>query len=252
MALRGMVVWEMGIDSKGSHGGTPTRQNLNGKGASMEFPCRLKCCCTRGVGFSPLKAKFWVGLVMARASMLGITSQQNKSKQGNTITLHSMSHRSSDSRSILARQLSRTGKAGQARPGTKQHSSGRHDVLHVVATAQGMGASHPSSAPEQARKVQRCGRKFEHLPDHSLLTGVYAESKLDTHDVNLPLPSPKDAPGTRYLRFILLSSADHDVTARNQRIERLENMSGGNDVALVWLMGEGDGNVSCFMQSQVK
>lgn len=81
---------------------------------------------------------------------------------------------------------------------------------------------------------------------------LYAESKLDTHDVNLPLPSPKDAPGSRYLRFILLSSADHDVTAIHQRIERLENLSGGCDAALVWFLGEGVDGASSFMQFQLK
>ncbi|ROW11304.1 hypothetical protein VMCG_01027 [Cytospora schulzeri] len=79
----------------------------------------------------------------------------------------------------------------------------------------------------------------------------YRESKLDTHDVNLPLPSPRDAPGTQYLRFILLSSADHDVMAIYQRIERLENLSGGCDAAVVWLLGEGGDGASAFMQFQL-
>lgn len=69
------------------------------------------------------------------------------------------------------------------------------------------------------------------------------ESKLDTHDVNLPLPSP-DAPGTRYLRFLLLSSADQDPLARRLRIERLENQSGGGDAAIIWLLGEGSDDSS--------
>lgn len=81
---------------------------------------------------------------------------------------------------------------------------------------------------------------------------MYAESKLDTHDVNLPLPSPKEAPGTRYLRFILLSSADHDMTAVHQRVERLENLSGGCDAALVWLLGEGGDGASAFLHFQLK
>ncbi|KAK2611113.1 hypothetical protein N8I77_004489 [Diaporthe amygdali] len=76
-----------------------------------------------------------------------------------------------------------------------------------------------------------------------------SEGKLDTHDVNLPLPSP-GAPGTRYLRFILLSSADQDSTARRQRIGRLEKQSGGSDAAVVWLMGEG-GDQSSYSQFQI-
>ncbi|KAJ0121550.1 hypothetical protein J7T55_008714 [Diaporthe amygdali] len=78
----------------------------------------------------------------------------------------------------------------------------------------------------------------------------FREGKLDTHDVNLPLPSP-GAPGTRYLRFVLLSSADQDSTARRQRIERLENQSGGSDAAVVWLMGEG-GDQSSYLQFQIE
>lgn len=76
------------------------------------------------------------------------------------------------------------------------------------------------------------------------------ESKLDTHDANLPLPSP-GAPGTRYLRFLLLSPADQDPTARRQRIERFENQSGGNDAAIIWLMGE-DGDLSSYLQFQIE
>lgn len=76
------------------------------------------------------------------------------------------------------------------------------------------------------------------------------ESKLDTHDVNLPLPSP-GAPGTRYLRFLLLSPADQVATTRQQRIERLENQSGGSDAAIIWLMGEGD-DQSSYLQFQIE
>ncbi|KAG6363206.1 hypothetical protein INS49_008302 [Diaporthe citri] len=78
----------------------------------------------------------------------------------------------------------------------------------------------------------------------------FRESKLDTHDVNLPLPSP-GAPGTRYLRFLLLSPADQDPTARRQRIERLENQSGGNEAAIIWLVEEG-GDQSSFLQFQIE
>ncbi|KAH8788709.1 hypothetical protein F5883DRAFT_635577 [Diaporthe sp. PMI_573] len=78
----------------------------------------------------------------------------------------------------------------------------------------------------------------------------FRESKLDTHDVNLPLPSP-DAPGTRYLRFLLLSLADHDPTARRKRIERLENQSGGGDAAIIWLLGEG-GDECSYLQFQIE
>ncbi|KAL1878766.1 hypothetical protein Daus18300_002042 [Diaporthe australafricana] len=78
----------------------------------------------------------------------------------------------------------------------------------------------------------------------------FRESKLDTHDVNLPLPS-LGAPGTRYLRFLLLSSADQDSTARRERIERLENQSGGTDAAVIWLTGEG-GDQFSYLQFQIE
>lgn len=77
----------------------------------------------------------------------------------------------------------------------------------------------------------------------------YAESKLDTHDVNLPLPS--SAPGQRYLRFALLSSADGDSAYKHQRVERLCHQSGGSDAAVVWLLGEG-GDAASFMQFQIE
>lgn len=83
-----------------------------------------------------------------------------------------------------------------------------------------------------------------------MLTIECIESKLDTHDVNLPLPNP-GAPGTRYLRFLLLSSADQDSTARRERIERLESQSGGIDAAVIWLTGEG-GDQSSYLQFQIE
>lgn len=76
-----------------------------------------------------------------------------------------------------------------------------------------------------------------------------AENKIDTHDVNLPLPGSQ--PGQRYLRFILLSAEDEDSTYRHQRAERLYNMSGGSDAAIIWLLGEG-GDASEYMQFQIE
>lgn len=75
------------------------------------------------------------------------------------------------------------------------------------------------------------------------------DNKIDTHDVNMPLPSME--PGQRYLRFILLSSANNEVATKLQRVERLYHQSGGSDAAVVWLLGEG-GNVSSFMQFQIE
>lgn len=78
---------------------------------------------------------------------------------------------------------------------------------------------------------------------------VRPESKLDTHDVNLPLPSSE--PGQRYLRFILLSSDDGDSDFKHERIERLYHQSGGSDAAVVWLVGEA-GEASSFAQFQIE
>lgn len=67
--------------------------------------------------------------------------------------------------------------------------------------------------------------------------------------MNLPLPGPQ--PGQRYLRFILLSPEDEDVTYKHQRIERLYNLSGGRDAAVLWLLDEG-GDASAYMQFQIE
>ncbi|KAF3769088.1 hypothetical protein M406DRAFT_72038 [Cryphonectria parasitica EP155] len=77
----------------------------------------------------------------------------------------------------------------------------------------------------------------------------FRESKLDTHDVNLPLPSTH--PGQRYLRFVLLSAADGDISYRHQRVERLYHLSGNNDAAVIWLLGSA-GCTSSFIQFQIK
>lgn len=67
--------------------------------------------------------------------------------------------------------------------------------------------------------------------------------------MNLPLPASQ--PGQRYLRFILLSAEDGDTTYKHQRVERLYNMSGGSDAAIIWLLGEG-GDASAYMQFQIE
>ncbi|KAJ4397214.1 hypothetical protein N0V93_001438 [Gnomoniopsis smithogilvyi] len=77
----------------------------------------------------------------------------------------------------------------------------------------------------------------------------FRENKLDTHDVNMPLPSSR--PGQRYLRFVLLSPDDEDSAYKQQRIERLYNLSGGRDAAVLWLLGEG-GDASAFLQFQIE
>ncbi|CAN8098862.1 unnamed protein product [Discula destructiva] len=77
----------------------------------------------------------------------------------------------------------------------------------------------------------------------------FRENKIDSHDVNLPLPSPQQ-PGQRYLRFVLLSSADEESAYKLQRVERLYNLSGGSDAAVLWLLDE-SGDPFAFMQFQI-
>lgn len=71
------------------------------------------------------------------------------------------------------------------------------------------------------------------------------ENKLDTHDVNMPLP------GSRYLRFVLLSQADGDATYKHQRVERLYHQSGGKEAAVIWLLDDGGSPLS-FMSFQIE
>lgn len=75
------------------------------------------------------------------------------------------------------------------------------------------------------------------------------ENKIDTHDVNLPVPSSE--PGQRYLRFALLSSEESDSAIKMQRIARLYHQSGGNDAAVVWLLEKG-GDTSSFAKFQIE
>lgn len=65
------------------------------------------------------------------------------------------------------------------------------------------------------------------------------------------MPLPSSQPGQRYLRFTLLSSAEGDSAYKQQRIERLYNLAGGNDAAVIWLLDEG-GDASLFTQFQIE
>lgn len=73
----------------------------------------------------------------------------------------------------------------------------------------------------------------------------HTENKLNTHDVNMPLPN------SRYLRFILLSCVDGDAADKHQRVERLYHQSGGREAAIIWLLDEG-GNPSSLMGFQIE
>ncbi|XXG94569.1 hypothetical protein Hte_000826 [Hypoxylon texense] len=80
-----------------------------------------------------------------------------------------------------------------------------------------------------------------------------AEAKLDTHDVAVPLPSP-GGQSQRVLRAILLSGSDVGKEGCRDRIQRLSGLSGGQDVAIVFLLKQEQGQMSptaAFMRLQL-
>ncbi|KAI1630564.1 hypothetical protein F4809DRAFT_274929 [Biscogniauxia mediterranea] len=68
----------------------------------------------------------------------------------------------------------------------------------------------------------------------------WRETRLDTHDVAMPLPTP-DASSRRVLRAILVSPHDAGSEATRARIERLYHLNGGRDVAVIFLLKQCEG-----------
>ncbi|GKT41866.1 uncharacterized protein ColSpa_02047 [Colletotrichum spaethianum] len=60
-----------------------------------------------------------------------------------------------------------------------------------------------------------------------------AESRLNTHDIALPLPQQQG----RFFRLVLLSPKDVGTAVTEQRLERLFNLNGGRDAAVIFLLG---------------
>ncbi|KXH44581.1 hypothetical protein CNYM01_09542 [Colletotrichum nymphaeae SA-01] len=64
-------------------------------------------------------------------------------------------------------------------------------------------------------------------------TPPFQERRLDTHDIALPISQ------NQTYRFILLSPKDVGQQATAQRLERLNSLDGGCNIAVIFLIGEG-------------
>ncbi|KAK6954494.1 hypothetical protein Daesc_004461 [Daldinia eschscholtzii] len=71
----------------------------------------------------------------------------------------------------------------------------------------------------------------------------WKEAKLETHDVAIPLPNPGGTP-RRVLRAILLLPSDVGNDSSRNRIQRLFNLNGGQDIVLVFLLEQGHNQVN--------
>ncbi|KAI6093716.1 hypothetical protein F4821DRAFT_4305 [Hypoxylon rubiginosum] len=105
-------------------------------------------------------------------------------------------------------------------------------------------------------------RSLRGRPDWASLTptlvqgnGIkWKEAQLDTHDVAIPLPNP-GGQSQRALRAILLSPSDVGKDVCRHRIQRLSRLSGGQDVAIVFLLKQEQGQMSAmaaFMTLQLE
>ncbi|KZL81045.1 hypothetical protein CI238_03310 [Colletotrichum incanum] len=76
------------------------------------------------------------------------------------------------------------------------------------------------------------------------------ESRLNTHDIALPLPQQQG----RLFRLVLLSPKDVDTAVAEQRLERLFNLNGGRDAAVIFLLdqqGQDTNPTVAFMNLQI-
>ncbi|KAJ9157958.1 hypothetical protein NKR23_g511 [Pleurostoma richardsiae] len=79
----------------------------------------------------------------------------------------------------------------------------------------------------------------------------WQERLLTTHDVAVPLSNRSQQSPQELFRFVVLSASDlASPSETEQRIDRLYNLTGGSNVGLVFLLGEG-GDMSGFMQLQL-
>ncbi|KAK1600098.1 uncharacterized protein LY79DRAFT_6312 [Colletotrichum navitas] len=97
-------------------------------------------------------------------------------------------------------------------------------------------------------------KRPEWTPAIPLLTGSaprLQESRLSTHDIALPLPQQQQG---RFLRLVLLSPKDVGAAATEERLERLFNLDGGRDAAVVFLLdqqGRDTNPTEAFMTLQI-
>ncbi|KAK1986525.1 hypothetical protein LZ30DRAFT_273488 [Colletotrichum cereale] len=96
-------------------------------------------------------------------------------------------------------------------------------------------------------------RRPEWTPAIPLLAGStprLQEGRLSTHDIALPLPQQQG----RFLRLVLLSPKDVGAAATEERLERLFNLDGGRDAAIIFLLDQqerGTNLTEAFMTLQI-
>ncbi|KAK2007187.1 hypothetical protein LZ32DRAFT_610530 [Colletotrichum eremochloae] len=99
-------------------------------------------------------------------------------------------------------------------------------------------------------------KRPEWIPAIPLLAGStprLQESRLSTHDIALPLPQQQQQ--GRFLRLVLLSPKDVGAAATEERLERLFNLDGGRDAAVIFLLdqeGRGTNPTEAFVTLQIK
>ncbi|KAK1955908.1 hypothetical protein LY78DRAFT_707935 [Colletotrichum sublineola] len=98
-------------------------------------------------------------------------------------------------------------------------------------------------------------KRPEWIPAIPLLAGStlrLQESRLSTHDLALPLPQQQQQ--GRFLRLVLLSPKDVGAAATEERLERLFNLDGGRDAAVIFLLdqeGQRTNPTEAFMTLQI-
>ncbi|KAJ0341164.1 hypothetical protein COL922a_002618 [Colletotrichum nupharicola] len=76
------------------------------------------------------------------------------------------------------------------------------------------------------------------------------EASVKSHDIILPIPEQR-----RSLRLVLLSPADLDGQTTEQRVERLANLEGGSNAAVIFLvdpLGQKKDPMEAFMKLQTQ
>ncbi|KAI8237605.1 hypothetical protein K4K57_009717 [Colletotrichum sp. SAR 10_99] len=76
------------------------------------------------------------------------------------------------------------------------------------------------------------------------------EANIKSHDIILPIPEQR-----RSLRLVLLSPADLDGQTTEQRVERLANLEGGSNAAVIFLvdpLGQKKDPMEAFMKLQIQ
>lgn len=77
------------------------------------------------------------------------------------------------------------------------------------------------------------------------------EARLETHDIAMHVAKSESTPNHGVFLFILLSQVDLGSDQTEHRLNRLAHLTGGTNVAVVFLLGEG-GDMSGFMQLQLE